>query len=108
MSFEKFVVGFHSRLVNISKLNMNDDLRGNVRLRQTNLDSHERNIIIGLSGRTTHSRHYQKVREMPIGRRTANLVHKYRSSWMLLESTSSTKGYTSKPHITSAYNNKNM
>lgn len=50
MSVEEFVIGFHSRLDKISKLNLNDELKGHLLLRQANLDSHDRNIVVGSAG----------------------------------------------------------
>lgn len=50
MSVEEFVVGFHSRLDRISKLDMNDELKGHLLLKQANLDSHDRNLVVGAAG----------------------------------------------------------
>lgn len=50
MTVEEFVVGFHSRLDKVSKLDMNDELKGHLLLKQANLDSHDRNLVVGAAG----------------------------------------------------------
>lgn len=50
MSFEEIVVGYHSRLYKISKLDMNDDFKVNLLLKHVNLDSHDRNLVIRAAG----------------------------------------------------------
>lgn len=50
MSVEEFIVGFHSRLDKISKLDMNDELKGHLLLKQANLDNHDRNLVVGAAG----------------------------------------------------------
>lgn len=57
MSVEEFVVVFHSSIGEISRLNMNDELKGHILLRQTNLDSHDRHFIIGSTWGNTRSKH---------------------------------------------------
>lgn len=69
MQVQEFVTGFHSSHDKISKLNNIDELKGHILLRQANLDSHDRNIIITSSGGTTHCRPFPRVREMPIGQK---------------------------------------
>lgn len=50
MSVEAFMVGFHSRLDKISKLDMDDDLKSHLLLNQANQDSHDRNLDVGAAG----------------------------------------------------------
>lgn len=50
MSVEEFVVGFNSRLDRISKLDMNDELKRHLLLKQANLDSHDRTLVVGAAG----------------------------------------------------------
>lgn len=47
MTVDKLVLGFHSSLDKITKLNTNDELKGHLLLRQANLDGYNRNLIIG-------------------------------------------------------------
>lgn len=47
MSVEEFVVGFPSRLDRISRLDMNDELKSHFLLKQANLDSRNRNLLVG-------------------------------------------------------------
>lgn len=50
MSVDEFVVGFHSRLENVRKMDMNDELKGYHILKQANLDGHDRNLVVGGAG----------------------------------------------------------
>lgn len=61
MLVDEFVIGLHTRLDKISKLNMNDELTGHLLLSQANLNSQDRNIIIGSSMGTTSSRRYPQA-----------------------------------------------
>lgn len=49
-SVDEYVVGFHSRLDKISKLELSDELKGHLLLKQANLDAHDRNMIVGAAG----------------------------------------------------------
>lgn len=69
MSPEKIVVGFDSRLEKICILDMNDELKGYILFCQPTLDKHNRNIIIGSSMGTTHSRQNPQVSETLLGQR---------------------------------------
>lgn len=51
MSVDEFVVGFHSRLDKVNKLNLNEEHKDNLLQKKANLDALDRNIIIRLSGR---------------------------------------------------------
>lgn len=46
----KFVVVFHTRLDKISKLDMNEELKGHLLLKHANLDTHDCNLVIGAAG----------------------------------------------------------
>lgn len=50
MSVEEFVVGFHSRLDVISERCMKDELKVPLLLKQTSLDSHDWNLVVGATG----------------------------------------------------------
>lgn len=50
MSVKEFIVGFHSRFEKISKLDMTDELEGQLLLTQASLKSHERNLVVGTAG----------------------------------------------------------
>lgn len=50
MSVEEFILGSHSRLDKISKLNMNDELNGHLLLKQVNLGNQDRNLFVGAAG----------------------------------------------------------
>lgn len=50
MSVDEFVVGFHAKHHKISMLDMENELKVYLLLKQANLDSHERDIVIGFAG----------------------------------------------------------
>lgn len=49
MSLKEFMVGFHSRIDKISKLEMTEERKGHLLSKQAKLDSHDRNLVIGAS-----------------------------------------------------------
>lgn len=50
MIVDEVVLGFHSRLDKIIKVDMSDELKDHLLLRQVDLDSHDRNFVIGDAG----------------------------------------------------------
>lgn len=50
MSVNELVAGFHARLDKISRLNLNEELKGHLLLRQAKLNSQAWNIIVGSAG----------------------------------------------------------
>lgn len=50
MSADAFMVGFHSRLDKTSILDMKDYFKGHPLLKQANLESHDRNLVLGAAG----------------------------------------------------------
>lgn len=95
-SGEKLAVGFHSRLDLISTLNTNDELKWHLLLRQADLGSQDRNIIVRSYVWTTHSRPYSKPRKFPVREnyfRPSPWIH---SSWKLSERIASNISYMSK------------
>lgn len=50
MTVEEFLAGLHTRVDEIHKLELSDELKGHVLLRQSTLDVHDRNFIVRSSG----------------------------------------------------------
>lgn len=47
---EEFVVGFHSSLDIVSNLEINNEVKGHLLLKQAKLDSHDRNLVVEAAG----------------------------------------------------------
>ena len=50
MTVDQFVIGFHNLYNKVSILNLEPNVRGHILLRQTMLNTHEKNLIIGAGG----------------------------------------------------------
>jgi len=50
MSVDQFVIGFHNRYNRIAALNLDSNVRGHILLRQTMLNTQEKNLIVSAAG----------------------------------------------------------